>query len=76
MEDSLARYFREVFEEMEPCSFFHGWEIRNATLLRYNQKTGKVSEAYTDTLLRYMRKHYSNRYELIDRGDSMYRKLY
>ena len=42
MEESLAKYFREVFEEMEPCSFFHGWEIRNATLLRYNQKTGKV----------------------------------
>lgn len=76
MEDSLAKYFREVFEEMDPMTFFHGNEIRNATVLKYYIETGNKAEPYVDTILRYMRKHFHKRYELVDRHDSMYRKLY
>ena len=76
MDKSLAKCFREVFEELEKGEFFHGREIRNATVIKYYKTTGNNADPYVDTILRYLRMNYPNRYELVDRHDSLYRKLY
>ena len=72
---NLAASFRAVFDRMEVGEFFHGWELRNSVVLEHYKQTGEKSEPYVDTILRYLRKSYPSRYELVDRHDSLYRKI-
>ena len=60
----------KVFRALPQNKKFYGWELKALCCEVYPE----LSQAYTDTFLRMLRKYFSGCYELLSKAESLYVK--
>lgn len=69
--DSAAEAVREYIDNLDKGTIFSGYDLKNGACVYYPDGLNM----YVDTFLREMRASRSNDYELLNRADSLYRKI-
>lgn len=67
----ITKAVNKIIDTMPNGKTFHGWELKDKCVELYPE----LQNVYVDTFLRTMRANRKSNYTLIDRGESLYKKI-
>lgn len=67
----VSKAVKQIFNRWEHGKMFHGYDLAEDCITEYPE----LKNVYTDTFLRFLRKFFNEKYILVKKSESLYKKL-